>query len=168
MISEALRSYGEEYWQNAVLDLTPDTLVEWCLGNTAESCETCAKLADAGPITAAEFADRGLYPQSHDLACGGYHCRCFLVFLDVPAAIVEDAPIGVSDTLGVGAVSQGWEALPPLSAAETSTSMVAEPEPQGRTVSERQWFQRLWAGIPRSIATAIRSFARVFRGGSGG
>jgi hypothetical protein len=184
MISEALRSYGEDYWRNAILDTDPDTLVEWCLGNSQESCSSCSDLAAAGPITAAEFAERGLYPQSHDLECGGYHCQCFLVFIDAPITqqTVDDLLAGLGSrfgTIGDEGLSNwyddfriqasipatDWTALTPLTVGKISFDAPASSRGSFKgerygddrpmeTVGSRQWLDQPFREPSTLTATA--------------
>ena len=133
MVGEAEQEYAEDYWRNMVLDLTPDTLVQWHLGNTETSCETCAAMASLGPLFASEFVDRDTYPQSESLDCQGFNCRCFLTIIDRPDTGIVDllADIGaVSGSIGdeglaalfstvhaqIIAQNQNWAGMTPVSA----------------------------------------------------
>jgi len=100
MVGEAEREYAEDYWRAMVLDLTPDTLVQWHLGNTENSCQTCMDMAELGPMFAVEFAERDTYPQSHTLDCHGYNCRCYLTIIDRPDSSIDETLSGLGQTYG--------------------------------------------------------------------
>lgn len=52
-------------------------MLEWVFGQTVEHCEDCARLR--GTVAPAdEWAVYRLRPQSRDLECHGYNCRCSL------------------------------------------------------------------------------------------
>jgi len=51
----------------------------WTIDPEKENCSTCLDMAGRGPQPTAfwrEQAERGIYPGSPSLACGGLHCGC--------------------------------------------------------------------------------------------
>jgi hypothetical protein len=85
MGAELWRIQAEEYWHRFVSELPSDAVIQWHIGSTAESCLSCQEMADYGPMAVKDFVAYGVYPQSKDLDCHGYNCRCYLVVVDVPA-----------------------------------------------------------------------------------
>lgn len=52
-----------------------DEKQRWDLGATSEHCSSCSKLA--GKVKRkSQWIAAGIYPQSHDLKCKGYKCKC--------------------------------------------------------------------------------------------
>jgi hypothetical protein len=135
MVSESTRLYAEEYWRNVVLDLAPDALIRWNLGDTRESCRSCLDMAALGEMRVDEFVARGVYPQSHELDCHGYNCQCFLVVVDSPALDVDKTlgeltHYGTAGDEGLAALynevhaklmaqETDWSGLTPLSAGKS-------------------------------------------------
>lgn len=58
--------------------------LKWVLGSTDEHCEDCAKLAGR-VYRRATWEKWNIRPQSHDLACRGYNCKCNLEPTNDPA-----------------------------------------------------------------------------------
>jgi len=50
----------------------------WQRGSTKEPCSDCLEL-DGQVKTLSEWEDAGIEPQSPDLECGGWNCRCQLI-----------------------------------------------------------------------------------------
>jgi predicted heme/steroid binding protein len=59
----------------------------WHYGQTEEHCEDCAMMVAAGVQSAVFWREKqtqGIYPQSPQLACHGFHCDCGLDSTDDP------------------------------------------------------------------------------------
>lgn len=57
--------------------------LEWIYGDTVDHCDDCSKLAGV-VATADDWKASGWKPQSRDLECGGWNCRCSLVATTKP------------------------------------------------------------------------------------
>lgn len=137
MVGEAEREYAEDYWRAVVLDLTPDTLVQWHLGNTENSCETCSSMAELGPMLVSEFVERDTYPQSHELDCHGYNCRCFLTVIERPDADIDQllSDLGQAEQVGNADLAAFYDAVHAQIIAESHTFAGLTPASAGKS-----WF----------------------------
>jgi hypothetical protein len=151
-ITESSRSYAEEYWRNLVLNLPPDALVEWRLGSTKDSCQSCIDRANEGPIAAAEFAERGIYPQALDLDCHGYNCRCFLTVSD---AITPEETVGQLGQMTAAPVAMSGDAGSTLAAQfEQSNSFAAAFGSAPRLTVKDTDYAAAFAEKPTTVAAA--------------
>jgi len=55
----------------------------WRLGATEKSCVDCL-FWNGKTLTASDWRRTGIAPNSPDLACNGYRCRCVLLETDEP------------------------------------------------------------------------------------
>jgi hypothetical protein len=64
-----------------------DQNYRWKYGDTIEHCESCSDMVAVGVQSAVYWRDQqaaGIYPQSPDLSCSGFHCDCELEPTDDP------------------------------------------------------------------------------------
>jgi hypothetical protein len=67
----------QEVFNRALMMAKGNTKLEWVLGPTEEHCSDCGRLA--GKVKrVGTWWSYPLSPQSHDLACKGFNCKCRL------------------------------------------------------------------------------------------